>query len=116
MANEYEAKAYAAVENEIRLDAIDWNMADGNTAGPEDVSGKEEKDASGKNDSVRDADLILAATRLMRYLSRIFQEDYRRLSGDGGAGHIDSKRWRKLQEKRIAQGHKKDDHEPKQTV
>ncbi len=116
MANEYEAKAYAAVENEIRLDAIDWNMADGNTAGPEDVSGKEEKDASGKNDSVRDADLILAATRLMRYLSRIFQEDYRRLSGDGGAGHIDRKRWRKLQEKRIAQGHKKDDHEPKQTV
>ena len=29
--------------------------------------------------------------------------------------HIDRKRWKKLQEKRIANGHKEDDHEEEQT-
>ena len=29
--------------------------------------------------------------------------------------HIDRKRWKKLQEKRIALGHKEDDHEEEQT-
>ena len=67
-------------------------------------------------DSFRDPDLILAATRLMHHLSRIFQEDYRKASGGSGMGHIDRRRRRKLQEKRMAQGHKKDDHEPQQSM
>ncbi|MEY8236608.1 MobP3 family relaxase [Lachnospiraceae bacterium 66-29] len=67
-------------------------------------------------DSFQDPDLVLAATRLMHHLSRIFQEDYRRASGGSGMGHMDRKRKRKLQEKRMAQGHKKDDHEPQQTM
>ncbi len=67
-------------------------------------------------DSFRAPDLVLAATRLMHYLSRIFQEDYRRASGGSGMGHIDRRRRRKLQEKRMAQGHRKDDHEPQQTM
>ena len=67
-------------------------------------------------DSFRDPDLILAATRLMHHLSRIFQEDYRKASGGSGMGHIDRRRRRKLQEKRVAQGHRKDDHEPQQSM
>lgn len=67
-------------------------------------------------DSFRDPDVVLAATRLMHHLSRIFQEDYRKTSGGSGMGHMDRKRRRKLQEKRMAQGHKKDDHEPQQTM
>ena len=67
-------------------------------------------------DSFRDPDLILAATRLMHHLSRIFQEDYRKASGGSGMGHIDRRRRRKLQKKRMAQGHKKDDHEPQQSM
>lgn len=58
-------------------------------------------------------DVFLAATRLMHQLAKLFQEDYRK--GTGGTGmHIDRKRRRKLQEKREAHGHKKDDHEPQQ--
>ena len=67
-------------------------------------------------DSFRDPDVVLAATRLMHHLSKIFQEDYRKTSGGSGMGHMDRKRRRKLQEKRMAQGHKKDDHEPQQTM
>ena len=67
-------------------------------------------------DSFRDPDVVLAATRLMHHLSKIFQEDYRKASGGSGMGHIDRRRRRKLQEKRMAQGHKKDDHEPQQTM
>ena len=67
-------------------------------------------------DSFRDPDLILVATRLMHHLSRIFQEDYRKASGGSGIGHIDRRRRRKLQEKRMAQGHRKDDHEPQQSM
>ena len=67
-------------------------------------------------DSFRDLDLILAATRLMHHLSRIFQEDHRKASGGSGMGHIDRRRRRKLQEKRVAQGHRKDDHEPQQSM
>lgn len=67
-------------------------------------------------DSFRDPDLVLAATRLMHHLSRIFQEDYRKASGGTGMGTIDRKRRRKLQEKRMAQGHKKDDHAPQQRM
>ena len=61
-------------------------------------------------------DLILAATRLMHHLSRMFQEDYRKASGGTGIGHVDRKRKRKLKEKQMAQGHKKDDHTPQQTL
>ena len=67
-------------------------------------------------DSFRDPDLVLAATRLMHHLSRIFQEDHRKASGGTGTGHIDRRRRRKLQEKRMAQGHRKDDHEPQQSM
>ena len=67
-------------------------------------------------DSFRDPDVVLAATRLMHHLSKIFQEDYRKASGGSGMGHIDRRRRRKLQEKRMAQGHKKDDHESQQTM
>jgi TPR repeat protein len=55
--------------------------------------------------------VLLAATRLMHRLENLFREDYRRTAGIA-AGHIDRKRRRKLQEKKQAQGHKRDDHAP----
>ena len=58
---------------------------------------------------------FLAATRLLHHLEKLFQEDYRK--GTGGVSyHIDRKRRRKLAEKKQAQGHKRDDHEPVQQV
>lgn len=63
--------------------------------------------------SYRNPSVLLAATRLMHRLENLFREDYRRTAGIV-AGHIDRKRRRKLQEKKQAQGHKRDDHEPQQ--
>lgn len=63
--------------------------------------------------SYRNPSVLLAATRLMHRLENLFREDYRRTAGIA-AGHIDRKRRRKLQEKKQAQGHKRDDHVPQQ--
>jgi len=61
--------------------------------------------------SYRNPSVLLAATRLMHWLENLFREDYRRTAGIA-AGHIDRKRRQKLQEKKQAQGHKRDDHAP----
>lgn len=58
----------------------------------------------------RSPSVLLAATRLMHRLENLFREDYRRATGSS-AFHIDRKRRRKLQEKKQAQGHARDDHE-----
>lgn len=62
-------------------------------------------------DSLRDPSPFLAATRLLHRLESLFQEDYRKATGESSF-HIDRKRRRKLAEKRQAQGHKRDDQEP----
>ncbi len=64
--------------------------------------------------SLRDPSLFLAATKLLHHLSRIFQEEQRKLPGGTGM-QVDSKLRRKLRQKKIAQGHAPDDHELKQT-
>lgn len=53
---------------------------------------------------------MLAVTRLLHHMSRIFQDNSVPKSRPGGV-QIDRKRLKKLQEKRIALGHKPDDHE-----
>ncbi len=62
-------------------------------------------------DSFRDPSAFLAATRLLHRLENLFREDYRKATG-GNPFHIDRKRRRKLSEKKQAQGHRRDDHEP----
>ncbi len=61
-------------------------------------------------DSFHDPSPILAATRLLHHLSRIFREEERRLQGGSGM-QVESKLRRKIREKKIAQGHARDDHE-----
>ena len=61
--------------------------------------------------SYRNPSVLLSATRLMHRLESLFREDYRRTAGIA-TGHIDRKRRRKLQEKKQAQGHKRDDQAP----
>nr|WP_319489725.1 tetratricopeptide repeat protein [uncultured Caproiciproducens sp.] len=61
--------------------------------------------------SYRNPSVLLAATRLMHRLENLFRKDYHRTAGIA-AGHIDRKSRRKLQEKKQAQGHKRDDHAP----
>ncbi len=58
---------------------------------------------------------ILAATRLLHHLSRIFLDEQKRLSGGPGM-QTDSKLRRRIREKKIAQGHAPDDHELRQTT
>ena len=53
---------------------------------------------------------FLSATRLLRHLGQIFRENSVPPAAPVGQ-RIDRKRLRKLQEKRIAAGHKPDDHE-----
>ena len=66
-------------------------------------------------ESFHNPSAFLAATRLLHRLEKLFREDYRK--GTGGVSyHIDQKRRRKLAEKKQAQGHKRDDHEPVQQV
>ena len=59
---------------------------------------------------VRRPNVFLSATRLLYHLGQIFRENSVPPAAPAGQ-HIDRKRWRKLQEKRIAMGHKPDDHE-----
>ena len=61
-------------------------------------------------DQARKHNVLLSATRLLYHLSQIFRENSVLPAAPVGQ-HIDRKRWRKLQEKRIAMGHKPDDHE-----
>ena len=61
----------------------------------------------------RPPDVMLAVTRLLYHMSRVFQDNSLPKSRPGGI-QIDRKRLRKLREKKIAQGHKPDDHEEQQ--
>ena len=53
--------------------------------------------------------LFSSATRLLRHMGRIFQEQAPPQAG--GISFVDSKLRRKIREKKIAMGHKPDDHE-----
>lgn len=66
-------------------------------------------------DSFQNPDLLLAATRLLHRLEKLFREDMHRAAG-GSPFHIDRKRRRRLAEKKQAQGHKRDDREPVQQI
>ena len=61
-------------------------------------------------DQFRDPSVMLAATKLLHHMSRIFQNNSVPPSNPAGI-RIDSKRRRRLAEKRMAMGHKADDHE-----
>ena len=61
-------------------------------------------------DSSYEPPAILTATRLLRHLEKLFQEDYQR-NTVGSIYHIDRKRRRRLADKKQAHGHKRDDHE-----
>ena len=61
-----------------------------------------------RND-LRPPSVMLAVTRLLYHMSRIFEDHALPRSGTGL--HIDRKSRQKLMEKRIAMGHKPDDHE-----
>lgn len=65
-------------------------------------------------DSFRDPSIFLVATRLMRQMANMFEEEERRERGTNRM--VERKLRRKIQEKKAAQGHKQDDHEPRQTV
>lgn len=53
---------------------------------------------------------MLAVTRLLHHMSRVFRDNSVPKSRPGGI-QIDRKRLKKLQEKRMSLGHKPDDHE-----
>ena len=61
-------------------------------------------------DQFRDPTVMLAATKLLHHMSRIFQNKSVPPSNPAGI-RIDSKRRRRLMEKRMAMGHKADDRE-----
>lgn len=65
-------------------------------------------------DSFRDFSPMLAATRLLHLLSRIFREQQNRLYGGPGMG-TDSKLRRRLRQKKMAMGHAPDEQAPEQT-
>ena len=61
-------------------------------------------------DSLKPPSVMLAATRLLHHMGRVFQEQTPSPSIPGGI-KIDRKRLTQLREKKIAAGHKPDDHE-----
>lgn len=61
-------------------------------------------------DQFCDPSVLLAATKLLHHMGRIFQ-DNSVLPRNPDGRRIDSKRRRRLMEKRMAMGHKADDHE-----
>ena len=62
--------------------------------------------------SLRPPSVMLAATHLLYHMSRIFED--RSLPQSSAGLHVDCKLRRKIQEKKIAMGHKPDDHEEEQ--
>ena len=62
-----------------------------------------------RQDNLREPNLMLAATKLLYRLGKVFQENS--LPQTGSSLRIDRKRWRQLQEKRMALGHRAEDHE-----
>lgn len=63
-----------------------------------------------RQDSFRPPSVMLSATRLLHHMSRIFQDHSLPKSTADGI-QIDRKRRQQLWEKKIAMGHKADDHE-----
>lgn len=61
-------------------------------------------------DQFRDPSILLAATKLLHHMGRIFRDNSKPPHNPAGI-RIDSKRRRRLTEKRMAMGHKADDHE-----
>ena len=66
-------------------------------------------------DSFRDPSLVLIATRLLHHLSQLFRKEERKFPGGPGM-QVESKLRRKIREKKIAQGHARDDHEQRLTT
>ena len=62
-----------------------------------------------RQDSGRPPHVFLSVTHLLHHMSRIFQE--RSLPQSGTGLQVDSKLRQKIREKKIAMGHKSDDHE-----
>lgn len=60
--------------------------------------------------------LMQTATRLLRHLGNIFREQTPPLSSGGMRFAVDRKLLRKIREKKMAQGHRRDDHEPTMTL
>lgn len=58
-------------------------------------------------------EVFLAVTRLLHHMANIFQDNSLPQSG-AGLTHVDRKRRQELREKRLAHGHKEDDHEEQQ--
>ena len=63
-----------------------------------------------RQNNLRPPGVMLSVTRLLHHLSRVFQENSMPATGPGII-QIDRKRLRQLREKRIALGHKPDDHQ-----
>ena len=61
-------------------------------------------------DTLKPSSVMLSVTRLRHHMGRIFQDKVPPLSVPGGI-QIDRKRLAQLREKKIAMGHKPDDHE-----
>lgn len=61
-------------------------------------------------DNLKPASVMLAATRLLHHMSRVFQENIPTPHVPGGI-QVDRKLMAKIREKKIATGHKPDDHE-----
>ena len=60
-------------------------------------------------DEQRDSSIMMAATRLLHHASRIFRE--RSMTENPKGIRVDSRRRKQLLQKRLALGHKIDDHE-----
>ena len=65
-----------------------------------------------QRNNLRTPSVILAVTHLLYHMSRIFET--RSLSQSSAGLHVDRKLRRRIQEKKIAMGHKPDDHEEAQ--
>ena len=62
-----------------------------------------------RNNSVTSLSVFCAVNRILHHMSRIFRDNSLPRSQPGGI-QIDRKRWAEMQDKRIAMGHKEDDH------
>ena len=107
-------KEFRAIKNQIIREAERLRRQEGEREGADELPKQVVSDSSVPGDDKR-ARILSPAARLLYHMGRIFRDNALPPSNPMGI-RVDSKRRRKIMERRMAMGHKLDDHEEQQDV
>lgn len=112
-------KEFKHIKNMVIQEAVRMDTSSAQStvpSQPEQLHRPEHTAATPKQDTPSTKSPINSATTLLHQLANIFREQEPPLPSGGIRVAVDSKLLRKIKAKKIAQGHKADDHEPALTL